>query len=206
MNCSLPGSSVHGISQARILEWIAISFSRGSSWPRDQTCISYIAGRFFTTLITWETHVRVCCCRSVAQSCPTICDPINCSTPGFPVLYHFPEVAQTHVHWISDAIQPSHPLSPAFSFCPQSFPASVSFPVSWLFASGDQSIGTSASASILPMNIQDWFLLGLTDLITLVFKGLSRVFCSLTIWKHQFFGAWPSLWSNSHPYTTKGKP
>ena len=84
-----------------------------------------------------------------------------------------------------------------FSSCPQYFPASGSFPMSQLFTSDSQSIGTSASASILPMNIQDWFLLGLTDLIALIFKGLSRVFSSPTIWKHQFFGVWPSLWSNS---------
>ena len=82
-----------------------------------------------------------------------------------------------------------------FSSCPQSFPASGSFPMSWLFASGVQSI--EASASVLPMIIQDWFLLGLTGLI-LLFKGLSRIFSSITIWKHQFFGALPSLWPNSH--------
>ena len=81
-----------------------------------------------------------------------------------------------------------------FSFCLQSFPASGYFPLSQLFASGGQSIGASTSASVLPMNIQDWLPLGLTALIS---KGLSRVFSSTTIGKHQFFGA-PSLWSNSH--------
>ena len=84
-----------------------------------------------------------------------------CSTPGFPVLHHLPEFAQTHVHWVGDAIQPSHPVAP-FS-CPQSFPAWGSFPMSQLlFASGGQSIG--ASASVFPMKIQGWFALGLTDL------------------------------------------
>ena len=82
-----------------------------------------------------------------------------------------------------------------FSSCPQSFPASGSFPMSWLFASGVQSI--EASASVLPMIIQDWFLLGLTGLI-LLFKGLSRIFSSITIWKHQFFGSQPSLWSSCY--------
>ena len=82
-----------------------------------------------------------------------------------------------------------------FSF-PQSFPASGSFPMSWLFASGGQSI--EASASVLPMNIQGWFILGLTSLISLLSKGLSRVFSSSTVQKHQFFNAQPSLWSNSH--------
>jgi len=76
-----------------------------------------------------------------------------------------------------------------FSSCPQSFPASGSFPKSQLFASGGQSIGASASATVLPMNIQGWFLLGLTGLISLQSKGLSRVFCSTTIWKQQLFGA-----------------
>ena len=78
----------------------------------------------------------------------------------------------------------------------QSFLASESFTVGWLFASGGQSIGALAIA--LPMNIQDWFPSGLTDLISLQSRELSRVFCSTTIWKHQFFGAQPSLWSNSH--------
>ena len=70
--------------------------------------------------------------------------------------------------------------------CLQSFPASESFPMSWLFASGDQSIGASASASVLPMNIQDWFLLGLTGLMSLQSKGLLRVFSSTTFQKPQF--------------------
>ena len=80
--------------------------------------------------------------------------------------------------------------------CPQSFPASRSFPMSRLFTSGGQCIGASASA--LPMNIQDWFPLGLTGLISLLSKGLSRVFSNTTVQKHQFFSAQPSLWSNSH--------
>ena len=88
-----------------------------------------------------------------------------------------------------------------FSSCLQSFPASGSFPVSWLFTSGGQSTGASASASVLPMPIQGWFPLGLTDLISLLSKGLSRVFSSTTVWKHQFLRAQPSLWSNSHIHT-----
>ena len=91
-----------------------------------------------------------------------------------------------------------------FSSCPQSFPESESFPVSRLFSSGRQSIETSASASVLPMNIQGWFPLELTGLLTglssisFLSKGLSRVFPSTTIKKHQFFRAQPSLWTNSH--------
>ena len=92
-----------------------------------------------------------------------------------------------------------------FSFCSQPFPASGPFPVSQLFKSGGQSfsfkIGDSASASVLPMNIQGWFPLGLTSLISLKSKGLSRVFSSTTVGKHQFFSTHPSLWSNSHIHT-----
>ena len=86
----------------------------------------------------------------------------------------------------------------SFSSCPQSFLASGSFPMSQLFQSGGQSIGASASASVLPMNIQDWFPLGLTSLISLLSKRLSRVFSNTAVQKHCFFGTQPSLWSNSH--------
>ena len=85
--------------------------------------------------------------------------------------------------------------------CPQSFLASRSFPMSWFFTSGCQNIGASASASVLPMNIQGWFPLRLTGLISLLSKGLSRDFSNTTVWKHQFFSVQPSLWSNSHVYT-----
>ena len=88
-----------------------------------------------------------------------------------------------------------------FSSCPQSFPASGSFPMSWLFASGGQSTGVSASASILPMNIQDWFPLGLAGLISLQSRGLSRVFSNTIVWKHQSFSTQPYLWSNSYIHT-----
>ena len=121
--------------------------------------------------------------------------------PGFPILHYLLEFAQTHVHWVSDAIQPSCPLSSPFPPCLQSFPASGSFPASPFFASDGQSIGASASASVLPMNIHDWFLLGWTGLISLLSKGLSRVFSNTTIWKHPFFSIQPSLWSNSHSHT-----
>ena len=88
-----------------------------------------------------------------------------------------------------------------FSSYPQSFPASGSFPMNWLFVSGGQSIGASASASVLPMNIQGWFPWGLTSLISLLSKGLSSIFSNITDQKHQFFGAQPSLWSSSHIHT-----
>ena len=105
-----------------------------------------------------------------------------------------------------ESVMPSNPLilCHPLLLLSQSFPASVSFPMSQLFASGGQSTGASASASVLPMNIQDWFPLGLTSWISLQSKGLSRVFSNTTILKHQFFGAQPSLWSNSL-YLTTGK-
>ena len=105
MDYSLSDSSVHGIFQARRLEWVTISFSRGSSRSRDRACISCIAGEFFTIWATREAQFS-----SVAQSCPTLCDPMNCSTPGLPVHYQLPEFTQTRVHWVGDAIQPSYPL------------------------------------------------------------------------------------------------
>ena len=104
--------------------------------------------------------------------------------------------AQTHVHPVGDATS-SYVVS--FFSCPQSFPESGTFLVSWLFASGGQSIG--ASASVLPMNIQDWFPLGWTGWISLESKGFSRVFSNTAVQKHQFFSAQPSLWSNSHIHT-----
>ena len=88
-----------------------------------------------------------------------------------------------------------------FSSCPQSFPASGSFQMSQFLISGGQRIGVSASASVLPMNIQDWFPIGWTDLISQQSKGLSRDFSNTTVQKHQFFSAQLSLWSNSYIYT-----
>ena len=157
MNCSLPGSSVHGIFQTGILEWVLISFSKGSFWPRDQThvsCSSCIAGRFFTTessgkpciYVYIHTHTYVYMYiyihthtveyysatrekaillftttwmelegisvqfGSVTQLCMILCDPMDCSMPGFPAHHKLLELVQTHVHWVSDAIQTSHPL------------------------------------------------------------------------------------------------
>ena len=130
---------------------------------------------------------------------------MDCSMPGFPVLHHLPKLAQTYVHWVSDAIEPSHPLLSPSPAAFKSFPASGSFLMSWLFAAGGQSIGASALASVLPMNIQDWFPLGLTDLISLQSKGLSRVFSNTTVQKHQFFSTQPSLVQLSIPSLATGK-
>ena len=144
---------------------------------------------------------NVCCCCWVAQLCPTLLDPMDCSMPSSPVLHHLQELAQTHVQWVNDAIHPPHPLLPASS---PAFYLShhQSFPMSRLFASGDQNIVASGSASVLPMNSQGCCLLGLTGLVSLLSKGLSRVFFSTTVQKHQFFGAQPSLWFNFHIFNS----
>ena len=111
------------------------------------------------------------------------------------------EFTQTHAHWVSDAIQPSHPLSSPSSSAPQSFPASGSFPMSQLFPWGGQSIGVSVSASVLPVNTQDWSPSGWTGWISLQSKGLSIVFTNTTVQKHQFLSAQLSSQSNSHIHT-----
>ena len=146
-------------------------------------------------------HFNICkiytyCCWSVTKLFLTLCDPMNCSTPGFPVLHYLPEFAQIHVHWVSDAIQLSHPLSPPS-----------------LFALNPQHQGLSQwacpshqGAKVLVFQLQhqsfQWIFrtypLGLTGWIYLLSKPLARVFFSITVWKHQFFFAQPSLWSNSH--------
>ena len=109
---------------------------------------------------------------------------MNHSTPGLPVHHQMPESTQTHVHWVGNAIQPSHPLSspspPELNlFCHESFPASRSFQMGQVFTSSGQSIGASASTSVLPMNTQDCSPLGWTGWISLQAKGLSRVFFNI---------------------------
>ena len=130
-----------------------------------------------------------------SHSVVSFCDTMDWSTPGFPVHHHLPELAQTHGHRVGDAIQPSHPLSsssaPAFNL-----PSIRVFSMTQFFASDGQSIG--ASIAVLPMNIQDWFPLGLTGWSSLQSKELLRVFSNTTAQKHQFFGAQLSLEYNSH--------
>ena len=148
-----------------------------------------------------ENYPKCLCCCSVTKLCLTLCDPMDCSLLGFHVHHYFPEITQTHVHWVGDAIQPSHPLvspsPPAFNLSQhQGF-----IPMSQFFASGGQSIGTSASPSVFPMNIQNCFPLGLTGGISLLSKRLWRVFSNTTVQMHQFFGAQPSSQSNCHIHT-----
>ena len=141
---------------------------------------------------------------SVLQSCLTLHNPMNCSTPGLPVHHQLPELTQIHAHRVGDALQPSHPLSSPFPPSPN--PSQhQSFPMSQLIAWGGQSIGVSALASVFPTNTQDWSPLVWTGWISLQSKGLSRVFTNTTVQKHQFFCAQLSLQSSSHPYMTTGK-
>ena len=134
---------------------------------------------------------------SVTKSGPTLWDPMGCSSPGFHIFHYLPNFAQTHVHWVNDSIQPSHFSVFPVSSCPQSFPASGSFSMSQFFISGCQGTRASASASVLPMNTQDWSPLGWTGYISLQSKGLSRVFSNTTVQKHQFFSTQSSLWTNN---------
>ena len=151
----------------------------------------------------WRKNIiskhRTCCHQfsSVAQLCLALCDHIDCSTPGFPVHHQLPVYSNSCLlSWWCHPTTSSSVIP--FSSCLQSFPASWSFPMIQFFASGGQSIGVSPLASILSMNIQDWFPLGWTGWIFLQSKGFSRVFSNITVWKHQFFRAQLSLWSNSH--------
>ena len=195
MNYNLPGPYVQGVLHA----------------GRQVGCHAYFQGIFLSQgwnphLLHWQTGslplalprkppfvFQLSQFSSVTQSRLTLCDPMNGSMPGLPVHHQLPGSTKTHVHWVSDAIQPSHPLSSHSTPALKSFQASGSFPMSQLFASGGQSIRVSASTSVLTMNTQNWSLLGWTGWISLQSKGLSRVFSNTTFQKYQFFGTQLSL-------------
>ena len=137
---------------------------------------------------------------SLARSCPTLCDPMDCSTPGLPVHHQLPELTQTHIHWVSDAIQPSHPLSSPSP--PASNPSQHQDLFQWVNSSHE----VAKVLEFQPQHqsfqwIQDWSPLGWTGWISLQSKGLSRVFSNTTVQKHQFLSAQLSLRSNSHIHT-----
>ena len=138
---------------------------------------------------------------SVAQSCLTLCNPMNCSTPGLPVHQQLPESTQTHVHWVSDAIQPSHPL---LSPSPPALNLSQ-YPRLFKWVSSSHQVAKvlefQLQQSVLPKNTQDWSHLGWTGWISLQSKGLSKVFCNTTVQKHPFFSTQLSSQSNSHIHT-----
>ena len=177
------------------VHWV---FSLCTRWSHPIPLVLIGSGNKFPFIEVWITIEWKSC--SVAKSCTTICDPMDGSTLGFPVFHCLQEFAQTQVCWVGDAIQPPHPLLPPSSAL-SLFPASRSFSFSRLFASGGHSVGASASASVLPMSIQSWFPLGLTGLISLLSKELSSLLQHHSLIKHQFFGAQPSLRSNSYIHT-----
>ena len=129
---------------------------------------------------------------------------MKCSTPGLPVRHQLPKFTQTHVHRVSDVIQPSHPLSSPSPPAPNPSQHQSSFPMSQLFTWGGQTTGVSALASFLPKKSQGWSPSEWTGWISSQSKALSRVFSSTIVQKHQFFGAQLSTQSNSHPYMTAG--
>ena len=134
---------------------------------------------------------------SVTQSCQTLCDPMNRSTPGLPVHHQLPEFTQTHVHRVSDAIQPSHPLSSPSPPAPN--PSQHQGLFQWVISSHEVVKVLEFQLQHQSwMNTQDWSPLGWTGWISLQSKGLSRVFSNTTVQKHQFFGAQLSSQSNSH--------
>ena len=178
---SPPASPIPGILQARTLEWVAMAFSNAWKWKvkvkslrSDQISRSVVSD----SLRPHESqHARPPCPSPTPKACSNSCPSSQwCYTT------------------ISSSVVP-------FSSHLQSFPASGSFPMSQLFTSGGESIGVSASASVLPMNIQDWFPLGLIALISFQSKGLSRVFSNTTVQKHQFFSTQPSSQSNTLIHT-----
>ena len=149
--------------------------------------------------VVHRSQRQPCCC-SVAQLCPAVWDPVDFSTLGFAVLPSPGACSNSRPlnQWCHPTISSS---VVSFSSCLPSLPASGSLAMSQLFAWGGQSIGASVSASVLLLNVQDWFSLGLTGLISLQSKWLSRVFSNTIVQNRQFFGVHPSLWSKSHIYT-----
>ena len=205
MDCTPPGSSVLEILEARILEWVSLPLlsSRGSSWPRDWTHVPW-SSRIFTPeplgkpvlysvvvqppscvwlfVIPWTAAYQASLSLTISQSLPKFTESL---------------IPSSHLS-SSDTL---------FSICPQSLPASGNFPVSHLFTLDDQNTGASASALVFLVNIQDSSPIRLTGLISLLSKGLSGLFSSTTVQRHQFFSAQPSLWSSSHNHTwTLGRP
>ena len=204
MDRSLAGSSVHGIFQARVLEWGAIAFSEQGIVDIYWFCLSNMPNSFGKVLPTYSLWYQqsiytlpLLFLLLVAQSCPILCNPMDCSTPGFPVLHYLPEFAQIHVHCISDAIQPSHPLSPS---SPTAFNLSTSgsFTVTQFFTSGGQSIGASASA-LNPSNEYSGLISFRVDLLLVqrTLKGLHQHhnLKASILWCSAFF-----MIQLSHPY------
>ena len=202
--CYVPGNILYVFfvltKSLLVQEVILLSFI--SSQPRDQTHVSHIAGRLFTTLATREAHYCFNSVQSssVTQLCLTVYDSMNRSTPGLPVHHQLPEFTQTHVRRVSDAIQPSHPLSSPFP--PARNPSQHQSLFQWVtLLMRWPKYWISALASFLPKKFQgsspsEWI-----GWISLQSKGLSRVFSNTTVQKHQFFCTQLSSQSNCHIHT-----
>ena len=206
MACEAPLSM--GLLQARILEWVTMPFSRAPSRPRGWACVSCTAGGFFTTeppgkleTAIWPSNSTPRFSLAQLLSHVRLWDSMDCSMTGFPVHHHLLEFAQTHVHQVGDAIQPSHPLSSP------SLPALNLSQHQGLFqwVSSSHHMAKVLEFQLQHQSFQDWFPLGLTGLISLQSKGLSRVFSNTTVPKNQFFSTQLSLVQFSHPYMTTGK-
>ena len=203
MDCSPPGSSVHGIFQAGILECIAISFSRGSSLLRDWTHVSCSDRWILYHWAIWEA-LSDFQFSSVTQSCPTLCDPMSCSTPGLPVQHQFLEPTQNYVHWVGDAIQPSHPLSspsppaliPSIRVFSNELALLISWPKYWSFSFNIRSSNERPGLISFRM---DWL-----DLLAVpgTLKSLLQHHSSkASVLLHSAF----FIVQLSHPYMTTGK-
>ena len=185
-----PGYTCHLLQN--FLSHKARSHSTNLRWhpwivPRGISSLYLHSATALQAPVNLMTVYCICCCSVMSHSL----QPQGLQHTKLSVLLYLSEFAQIHVHWLSDAIQPSHPLPPHFSSCLHSFPASGVFPVNQLFASDGQSIGDSASTSILLINIQAWFPLGLLVSPPCKSKGLLRVFSNTTIWNQQFYHVQP---------------
>ena len=201
-------SSAQPLWQSEYLDCLFLHWKHGFAcllgllYLSNKFLVSFLAYLWVSTWVIFFNFVSLYCCRcSVPKSCPTLCTPHALHHTRLSRSSLSPRVCSNHIHWVENAIQLSHslfPLSPlALNLCQhQGFSQWVGSLIQVV-----QNIGALTSASVLLVNMQGWFLLGLTDLISLLSKGLSRVFSSTTVQKHQFFGAQPSLWSNFHIQT-----
>ena len=178
-----------------------ILFLQREKYMCESICVHIYIYIYHRKILWKKTYRFMVQFSSVTQSGQTLCDSMNRSMPSLPVNHRLPEFTQTHVHRVSDAIQPSHPLSSPSPPAPNLSQHQGLFQWVSFFAWGSQSIGVSALASFLPMNTQDWSPLGWTGWIFLQSKGLSTVFSNTTVQKHQFFGAQPALWYKFHSHT-----
>ena len=192
-------SAIHGVakSQTWLSNWTELNWT--ADWLKTDEYLKNHLICFSIKLLgsSWICRTIVCCC-SVTISCLTLWDSMNCTMPDFLVPHHLLKYAPTHVHWVGDTIQPSHPLCPLL-LMPSVFPSIRVFSSESVLSIRWPNY-RKFSFSIFSMNIKDWFPLGLTGLISLQSKGLSRVFSS-TIQKHQSFSTQLSLWFSAHIHT-----